>query len=118
MTTGLSSDGSYYSTEPNDNADYFYFNFQQWAGTDPLVTPSFVGVFEAEPELQPPGGGNHGTVDLYGHIGSLIPEYLANPNGVLIVAEIPIAGAVPELATWLQLACGCVGLIRSSRNRP
>ncbi len=110
VTTGLSADGSYYSTAPNDNADFFYFDFRQWAGTDPLVTPGFVGVFEAEPELQPAGGSNHGTVDLYGRIGSLIPEYLANPSGVFLATEIPIAGAVPEPATWLQLALGCAGL--------
>ena len=113
----MSFDGSYYSTEPNDNADFFYFNFQQWAGTDPLVTPGFVGVFEAEPELQPPGGSNHGAVDLYGRIGSLIPEYLANANGVFLATEIPIAGAVPEPSGLLLAGVGLAAVGATARRR-
>jgi PEP-CTERM motif len=117
VTSGLSADGQIASTDPVANADYFYFR------PDPFnpgsVPVGFVGVYEAESILQPPGGSNTGTIDLYGRIGSLIPEYFANPQGVTLQASLPVVpnAPVPEPSTWALLLLGLAASAAEGKRR-
>lgn len=111
ITSGLSADGQNYSAAPIDNADYFYLN------SDPFTPPflgggqiiGYAGVYETDAALQPPGGTNTGTVDLYGKIGSLIPTSFENPQGLTLQASIPVVpnlSPVPEPSTWALWLAG------------
>ncbi len=108
VTSGLSADNFYYSTSPVDNADYFYIQEYPELG--------YVGVYEADPALQPPGGSNTGSIDLYGQIGSLFPTAFANPQGVTLQASIPIPSAVPEPATWALMLAGLATTVSALRR--
>ena len=110
VTTGLSADERVASAEPADNADYFYIAEHPEFG--------YVGVYESEPQLQPPGGSNTGTIDFYGRMGSLIPTGFANPQGVLLLPSIPVvASSVPEPAGWASLLAGLAVVGGLARRR-
>lgn len=112
VTDGLSPDGSRYSPDPVDNADYFYLTSSPFFGGTEKI--GYVGVYEADPELLPPGGSNTGSIDLYGQIGSLIPIGFANPQGVKLRSAIPVVDglppAIPEPGTWALLLAGLATL--------
>ena len=110
VTSGLSADGSYYSVLPVDNADYFYIAEYPELG--------YVGVYEADPALQPPGGSNTGSIDLWGQIGSLFPTGFENPQGVTLQAAIPIPGAaaIPEPATGALWLAGLALVVQVRRR--
>jgi hypothetical protein len=62
--------------------------------------------------------GATGTVELWGRIGSLIPEELRNPTGgIQIIDQIPVQPPpIPEPATVMQLLLG-LGLLAAARSR-
>jgi hypothetical protein len=85
---------------PAQNQDYISFVGRSDLGTFPVY------------ELQDsPTGGNTGTIDLYGRIGSLIPTRFANPMGSSSFAPVPLPGAV-----WL-LGSGLLGLVGVGRRK-
>ena len=131
VTTGYSPDSSAYSADPVDNADYIYLDSDPFHTLDSDPFPTFgslaiigyAGVYEAEPALQPPGGSNTGSVDLYGKIGSLIPTGFANPQGgailrssIPVVANDVVANTVPEPASWALLLAGS-GIVSAVARR-
>ncbi len=83
------------------DADYAYFVGRPDLGQ--------VRVYEAASGL-----GNTGSIELWGHVGSLIPTEFRNATGGVFVNPFT---AVPEPGTVLLLAAGLLGLVRRRGQR-
>ena len=84
---------------PQDRADFFYF-----IGHPELGTMRVLEAFD---------GSNTGTIDLYGRIGSLIPDRFANATGgAFIGPAVPAAVPLPATPLLVALGLGVMALVR------
>ena len=100
-------------TDPEDEADYFFFP------SYPALGSCRVNDLAFQPPTNP---GNIGTCDVYGRIGSLIPTSFVATNGAAFTHPSTNTGpledvTVPEPGSLLLLVSGVAGVLARRRYR-